>query len=191
MPALQGPTGYGLGFFCKIGPHYAVGTHHMIVHSAAEDKTLVTIDLNQARRIQCHAVKEGKFSSLTQATTGELELITADANGTLKWWDEDQINPVSMMVTWSPRADPNKDKRVTCIELSPAVEGSKGSEFLLATTATGELQIWDLAGRSPAPISIGEAHSDEITCAKWAPDGKQIVSVGKDACICVWNFFGA
>ena len=25
--------------------------------------------------------------------------------------------------------------------------------------------------------------------ARWAPDGKQVVSTGKDACICVWNFY--
>ena len=65
-------------------------------------------------------------------------------------------------------------------------DGSPGSDFLIATTPTGDLQVWDLLAARGA-ISIGAAHSDEITTAKWAPDGKQIVSVGKDASICVWN----
>ena len=162
-----------------------------IIHSASSDKTLVTIDLNQARRVACHTVKDGKFSSMTQATTGELELITADTAGSLKWWDTDYAEPVSQLVTWSPHHDPNKDRRITSIDLSPPMtDGSPGSDFLIATTSTGDLQVWDLLNRSSAPISIGAAHSDEITTAKWAPDGKQIVSVGKDASICVWNFYG-
>jgi WD40 repeat protein len=68
------------------------------------------------------------------------------------------------------------------------MDGSS-SDFLLACTASGEVQVWDL--RTSALLSIGAAHSDEVTMAKWAPDGKQVVSVGKDACICVWNWYGS
>jgi len=159
-----------------------------LVHTCGDDKNVVTIDLDQARRVQCHSVKEGGFRSMVQATTGELELITADAAGNLKWWDSDEYEPVSMAVTWSPMQDINKERRLTHIDLSPPMsEGSRGSDFLTACTGSGDLQIWDL--RQSACVSIGSAHSDEITQAKWAPDGKQIISVGKDACICVWNFF--
>ena len=55
-----------------------------LVHTCGDDKNVVTIDLDQARRVQCHSVKEGGFRSMVQATTGELELITADAAGNLK-----------------------------------------------------------------------------------------------------------
>jgi len=37
---------------------------------------------------------------------------------------------------------------------------------------------------------VGIAHSHVVTAAHFSPDGKQVVSVGKDCCICVWNFFG-
>ena len=66
---------------------------------------------------------------------------------------------------------------------------SKDDTFLLASTAAGEVQVWEL--RNPAaPISVGVAHSHEVSEAHWSPDGKQAVSVGVDCCICVWNFFG-
>ena len=161
------------------------------LHSAGEDKLVVTVDLNQARRTNCHSVKEGVFKSLAQASTGELELITADTAGNLKWWDCDEAEPVSMLVTWSPHDDVHKERRLTHIDLCPPLaDGSVGSEYLLACTASGDVQVWDLAVSALEPVSVGSAHSDEVVQAKWSPDGKQVVSVGRDACICVWNFYG-
>ena len=49
-------------------------------------------------------------------------------------------------------------------------------------------QVWRLSDAS-APLSVGLAHSHEVTQANFSPDGKQIVSVSKDACVCVWNWF--
>ena len=60
---------------------------------------------------------------------------------------------------------------------------------MLAATAAGEVQVWELQNPS-APISVGVAHSQSVTEAHWSPDGKQVVSVAVDSCICVWNFFG-
>jgi len=158
-----------------------------VVHSCGEDKKLVSIDLDQSRRVKCQTVKEGAMRSMVQMDRGEYELITADTSGALKWWDSDYDQPVSMMLTWSPQQDPNKDRRLTHIDISPPTSCSS-SDFLLACTSSGEVQVWDL--HNSALVSIGSAHSDEVTMAKWSPDGKQVVSVGKDACICVWNWYG-
>jgi len=163
------------------------------VHSCSEDKTLVTVCLNQARRVGSHTVKEGHLKTMCQATTGELELVTGDTAGQLKWWDCDEAEPVSMMVTWSPHDDINKERRLTHVALSPPLEpGTVGSDYLIACTASGDLQVWDMAPpeHQHPLVSVGQAHSEEITQACWTPDGRQIVSVGKDACICVWNFYG-
>ena len=160
-----------------------------VIHSCGEDKKLVSVDLDQARRVKCQTVKEGAFRDLVQMDKGEFEVISADTAGALKWWDSDYDQPVSMMYTWSPQQDPNKDRRLTSIQLSPPADGAaEGSDFLLACTAAGELQVWDLAYSQL--LSVGSAHSSEVTMAKWSPDGKQIVSVGKDACVCVWNWYG-
>ncbi len=76
-----------------------------------------------------------------------------------------------------------RERRLTHLSLS------KGDKYLLASTAAGEVQVWDLHDAA-APISVGIAHSHVVTAAHFSPDGKQVVSVGKDCCICVWNFFG-
>jgi len=162
-----------------------------LVYSAGEDKTLVTIDLGQARRTHCHVVKEGPFSGLAQSPVGDLELLSCDNMGCVKWWDSDVSDqPLSMLVTWSPQ-DSSQERKLTSISISPASPTGEG-EYLLLATITGDLQVWDL--RQPERcelISQGSAHSDAVTQACWSPDGKQVVSVGKDALICVWNFYGA
>jgi len=162
-----------------------------LIHTCADDKSVVTIDLDQARRVCSHTVKEGALRTMAQAATGELELITGDVAGVLKWWDCDEVEPVCMTVTWHPQDDPTKERRLTHVELSPPIgPGSVGSDYLLACTASGDVQVWELAGKQARLVSVGAAHSEEVRMARWAPDGKQVVSVGKDACICVWNFYG-
>ena len=115
-----------------------------------------------------------------------LKLLTSDAAGTIKWWDADlSEQPLSMVVTWHPQ-DEAEDRKLTHLALSP-----EGSEYLLVSTAAGDIQVWDLRQPSQSDlISQGSAHSHSVTQACWSPDGKQIVSVSKDSCICVWNFFG-
>ena len=54
-------------------------------------------------------------------------------------------------------------------------------------TATEATEAVEMA---EAMVAVAmEAVSEEVTMARFSPDAKQIVSVGKDACICVWNFF--
>ena len=157
-----------------------------LIHSCADDKLLVTIDLNQARRTGCHSVKEGQLRSMVQCSTGELELITGDTAGALKWWDCDEVEPIAQMVTLDSTT-------------STRSVGSPRSAFASSRTApsAGLPARLDRLGR---PAGLGpralrprlrrRRYSEEITQCAWAPDGKQVVSVGKDACICVWNFYG-
>jgi WD40 repeat protein len=29
-----------------------------------------------------------------------------------------------------------------------------------------------------------------VASLRWSPDERQVVSVGDDGCVCVWNFYG-
>jgi len=40
-----------------------------------------------------------------------------------------------------------------------------------------------------AKIQQLEGHSGAVVSLDWTPDGKQIVSVGDDCSVAVWNFF--
>merc|ERR1719198_1218684 len=83
-----------------------------------------------------------------------------------------------------------KAKRLNHLALSPPMGADQeGGDYLAVSTASGEVQIWELA-QPNAPVSVGMAHSHEVMQATWSPDGRQLVSVGKDNCICIWNWFG-
>ena len=45
--------------------------------------------------------------------------------------------------------------------------------------------------QQPRPVAQGYGHSNEVVALQWSPDERQIVSVGKDCCVCVWNFVPA
>jgi WD40 repeat protein len=121
---------------------------------------------------------------MVQLTTSENELLTCDHAGSVKFWDCDVAEPVSMIVTIPPNEmESTRERRLTHLSTS------KGDKYLLASTAAGEVQVWELQNAA-APISVGIAHSNQISEAHFSPDGKQVVSVGTDCCICVWNFFG-
>ena len=56
----------------------------------------------------------------------------------------------------------------------------------------GAVGVAALVRRRLGVCALSPCHSPspEVAQAGWSPDGRQIVSVGKDCCICVWNFFG-
>ena len=196
-----------------------------LVHSCGADKSVVTVDLKQNRRVLCHSARpdEGKLTHMVQSELGEQarpaprtrggvwvlvphtprpaarsprsppsdaqELLTADNSGSVKWWDDCEAEPVSMIVTW-PASNPEAEKRINCVDLSPpAAAELGGKQFLLVSTAAGHVQVWET--EETRLVSVGDAHSHEVSAAVWSPDGRQIISTGLDACICVWNFFGA
>jgi len=161
-----------------------------LVHSCGEDKTVVTTNLKQKRRVATHKVAEGKFTTMTQATHGERELYSGDSTGAVKVWDCDIVEASSMLMTWNAQDEAlGKEKRLTHLAFSPPTEFKPAGAFLLCANAAGEVQVWDLACPNE-PLAIGLAHSGEVSQASWSPDGRQVVSAGKDCCICVWNFFG-
>lgn len=164
-------------------------TPHLI-HSCSDDKTVVTVDLKQERRVVTHKVREGQFRSMVQTNQGDRELLTADHLGAINCWDCDQAESVATLVTWRERDQAmGKEKRLNHISLSPPIGAdTQGGDFLVASTASGEVQVWELA-RLSAPVAIGVAHSHEVMQAAWSPDGRQVVSVAKDKCICIWNWF--
>ena len=56
------------------------------------------------------------------------------------------------------------------------------------------LTIFQLSASATAPpkvVAEGWAHSAVVKSVEWSPDERQLVSIGIDACICVWNFFGS
>jgi len=77
--------------------------------------------------------------------------------------------------------DCGRRMRFQCIGLSA------GGRFLAVGCEDLCVRIWDL--QAMEVVAVCRGHSGEISSLAWAPDEKQLVSVGTDAAVCVWNFY--
>ena len=158
----------------------------IILHSCAEDCTLLTYDLKLEKRINSHVAREGSFLDMVQRKDGEHEIITVDALSRVVAWDESYPNPVSVYI------DPSKTK-LCATALSPcgkflATAGLDSSIKILyveSVYATPTSTTTNIDG----PVSVGLGHSANVTSLSWTPDGKQLISVGEDSTVCIWNFY--
>lgn len=150
-----------------------VGKPHW-VHSCGLDKSLFIYDLKSERRVVAQQVRDGAFHSITQRLDSETEIVTAGSDGRLLFWDCDVTDPVGCLV------DPSRLK-VSYASISPS------GRFLATCGEDCEVKVFDLSRM--ALVTAGQGHSDDVTCLAWSPDERQLVSVGCDSCISVWNFY--
>ena len=148
-----------------------------IIHSCSLDCGLLTFDLIKEKRTIIHMVREGSFLCLSQRLDSEQEVITADANGRMLFWDCDYADPVQLL------QDPARST-TRCVSVSPTGR-------YLATCGNDQLvKVFDLVEDGEL-VTVQHGHSEAALNIQWSPDEKQIVSVGEDCSICVWNFYGA
>ena len=165
---LKGVTGLLID---AINPH--------LFHSAGSDCAAFTHDISEGKRTVGHMMREGAFTGLTQRIDSEQELVTCDASGRVLFWDCDAPEPVLSINIHG--------QSVTCVAVSPS-----GKYFALCRdemVTVFELNV--LATAPPKCIADGWAHSAVVSSVQWSPDERQLVSIGIDSCICVWNFFGS
>ncbi|KAG1708031.1 hypothetical protein DVH05_024716 [Phytophthora capsici] len=144
------------------------------VHSCGLDKALFIYDLKVARRIVAQQVREGAFHGITQRLDSETEIATAGADGRIIFWDCDEQEPVGQIV------DPSRLK-VTCARISPS------GRFLATCGEDCKVKLFDVG--SSVLLASARGHSNTVNGLAWSPDERQLVSVGSDSCICVWNFY--
>lgn len=165
-----------------------------LFHTAGADSALLTYDLKIERRTVAQVAERGgaSFTALSQRKDSEKEVITADANGTLCFWDCDiHDGPVARFATDPLLLDsctpPTTNRRVQSLAVSPLDSAYLAVAFD-ETVAVFSLQRDNVRAR-PDLLAQGFAHSDQIRAVQWSPDQRQIVSVAEDACICIWNFY--
>lgn len=71
--------------------------------------------------------------------------------------------------------------RINCVAWSPKAD-------LLAGGCGNALYVWHYDGA--VVKCVFDAHSSDIKCIGWAPDGSNIVTGGKDLAVCVWTAGG-
>jgi len=146
------------------------------VHSAAEDRLVVTYDLKQNKALVQHTTPSSNITGLTQRKDREHEVVSCSLDGRMLFWDVDYADPVGCLD--SPN---NVPLRFRCCEVSPS------GRYIVAGTDDARLYVYDLM--TCACVQEMEGHCLAVQKVRWSPDQKQIVSAGKDGCVIIWNFF--
>mmetsp|Transcript_37635 Transcript_37635/g.49584 ORF Transcript_37635/g.49584 Transcript_37635/m.49584 type:complete len:699 (-) Transcript_37635:494-2590(-) len=147
-----------------------------LIHSSGLDCAVFTYDIQKERRTVVHMVREGAFLGMSQRIDSEQELMTCDSAGRLFAWDCDIPDPVQAL------QDPSRQQVCSCA-ISPT------GKFMAIGGEDQLVKVLDMSAEGDI-ISAGHGHSDTIKYVTWSPDERQIISVGDDCSICVWNFYG-
>lgn len=147
------------------------------VLSCSTDKSFMCWDLRKESRISQHTQRSGAVHAIGISRDQSL-VMTAGQEGKLQMWDLREAAPV--------------------LSIAP-VHGSDGGHALtlacgntrdvVATGGTdGVVRLWDIraSGKSLAECA---GHSGDVRKVAWSPDDKQIVSVGNDGAILLWNVY--
>ena len=73
--------------------------------------------------------------------------------------------------------------------LQPTVAVSNNGDFFATGGTDQAVMLWDYA--SGACLATGVGHSGCVHQLKFSPDDRQLVSVGNDGCVFVWNVYAA
>jgi len=139
--------------------------------SVGRDRCLLTWDLRTEKRLTAHREKHGGINCLAVASN-QTSVITAGQEKTLTYWDLRMADPVKVI---------DLDEEVHSISLSP-------DDRYLATAGQGlAVKLWDVNAGAEQCRCFG--HSRAVQKLSFSPDGKQIVSVGLDHSILVWNCY--
>ncbi|KAF0689113.1 Aste57867_19385 [Aphanomyces stellatus] len=144
------------------------------VHSCGLDRAHFIYDLKLERRHVVHQVREGAFHAMGQRVDSENEIVTGGADGRLLFWDCDVAEPVTSM------SDPNR-MAIASLHVSPS------GRYLATGGEDCHVKVFDIGADALIACALG--HSGSIRRVTWSPDERQLVSVGDDCCICIWNFF--
>ncbi|KAF4677533.1 hypothetical protein FOL47_000921 [Perkinsus chesapeaki] len=146
--------------------------------TGSRDRCLLTFDLRAEKRLTCHRERHGGIDCLAIGTD-ENVVVAGGKEKHLTYWDLRQPEPVRVV-----SAGPGDELKA----LSFHDDGKGG---LLASGGTGcVVKLWEMgSGRLISTHLEEPRHSSCINDLAFSPDGKQLISVGADHCVMVWNVF--
>jgi hypothetical protein len=148
--------------------------------SCSRDRAFLCWDLRRERRISSHKQRMGGINSIA-LSNDQTVVVTAGQERRVTFWDLREHNPSHSHSTGQGQAEGDSGDEVLAMAISHS-----GAVF--ATGGTGErVKLWDY--ESGALMSEGIGHSGCIHSLKFSPDDRQLVSVGDDGNIFLWNLY--
>lgn len=145
------------------------------VLSCSKDRGFICWDLQTEKRISAHKQNMGGLNTIALIPQGDRYLaVTAGQEKSITIWDLSQPNALKVIA-------PAHEGEVTCIAVSHngQVFASGGHDQVV--------RLWDSS--TMKCIASGIGHSASVNSLQFSWDDNQLVSVGRDDCIFVWNIY--
>ncbi len=88
----------------------------------------------------------------------------------------------SLLATHPPPATPPPRTLECC-----SAQVAHRSDIMATGGTDNTVRVWDV--RMGKLLQEGVGHSAKVTALQFSPDDKQLVSVGDDGCVFVWNVY--
>lgn len=143
------------------------------VISSSRDRSLLCWDLRNERRISSHIQRMGGINTVALAANQTL-VLSAGQEKRISYWDLRIDTPVNVI------QQAHKEE-ATCIAVAHSLEifASGGNDRVV--------RLWDY--NSGQLLMDGRGHSGNVRGLAFSPDDRQLVSVGDDGSVIVWNIY--
>lgn len=145
----------------------------MHVLSCSRDRSILCWDLRNERRISSHIQRMGGINTVALSSNQKL-VLSAGQEKRISFWDLRIDSPVNII-------QKAHDEEATCIAVAHRLE-------VFATGGNDRLvKLWD--ANSGELLQDGVGHSGNVRSLAFSPDDRQLVSVGDDGSIFIWNVY--
>ncbi|TMW68430.1 hypothetical protein Poli38472_005898 [Pythium oligandrum] len=143
------------------------------VISCSRDRSILCWDLRNERRITSHIQRMGGINTVALSANQKL-VLSAGQEKRISYWDLRIDAPVIMI-------QKAHEEEATCIAVAHSLN-------LFATGGNDRVvKIWNF--NTGELIQDGIGHSGNVRGLAFSPDDRQLVSVGDDGCVFVWNVY--
>ena len=147
------------------------------VLSCSRDKSFICWDLRKECRVSQHVQRMGALHAIA-VTRDQSLVVTCGMEKKLNLWDLREAAPV---LSISPVHGVDHEALTVGV--------SHGSDLVATGGSDGAVKVWDLRHTAKAMAECTNGHSGAVRKVRWAPDDKQLVSVGLDGVIAIWNCY--
>uniref|UniRef100_A0A7S1HLU2 EML-like first beta-propeller domain-containing protein n=3 Tax=Hemiselmis andersenii TaxID=464988 RepID=A0A7S1HLU2_HEMAN len=139
--------------------------------TASRDRNILSWDLRREKRIASLRQRMGGVNSVALASD-QIQVVSVGQERRLTFWDLRDPEPVAAV---------NLPDEATANALS------NNGRFVACGGKDQVVRVFDF--EQNRLLMEGAGHSGCITCVRFSPDDRQLVSTGEDGCIFVWNIY--
>jgi len=154
--------------------------------SCSRDRSFLCWDLRREKRISNHTQRMGGINAITLSRE-QTKVLTIGQEKKVTYWDLREPSPQQVVdycgrdAAGTPGGLDAVHAEATCISVA-----HNGTVFATGGT-DAKVKLWDF--ETGQLLVNGVGHSAEVKSLQFSPDDRQLVSVGIDGCVFVWNVY--